>query len=166
MAFTNTNDSGGLFINGYAARGPGFNSASAFHARGNGDLSGEAMQGLSRFDRKFFGMSVNEAQYTDPQVRFLLEVTYEALVDAGVVDFELLKLLSVGVYVGSSFADFHSAALKDPKTITGYEHLGAAGAMLANMISRVFRFTGPSMKVDTACSSSLVAFDLVRECVA
>ena len=36
------------------------------------------------FDNLFFKMSGIQAQKTDPQLRFLLELSYEALVDAGI----------------------------------------------------------------------------------
>lgn len=38
---------------------------------------------LRNFDADFFGISKKEADLMDPQVRKLLEVTYEAIFDAG-----------------------------------------------------------------------------------
>jgi len=153
---------GSVYVNGFAARGPGFATAAEFFQGmlSKTDMSGSLMEGKDKFDRQFFQTSAQQASFTDPQIRLLLEVTYEALVEAGVRDFTALPSSETGVYVGSSFADFHSAAMHGPGT-TGYEHTGAAGAMLANSISRFFGFGGASMKIDSACSSSLQAFDVV-----
>lgn len=149
-----------VLVVGMAARGPGFNTASQFFSAllEKRDLVDKPMAGKDRFDHSFFQKSWHEASYTDPQIRFLLELTYEAFIDAGASDLSKLPRPDIGVYVGSSFADFHSNTLAHGPA-DGYEHIGAAGAMLANTISRVFQFGGVSMKIDSACSSSLQAFD-------
>lgn len=41
------------------------------------------LKDLSRFDASFFGVHPKQAHTMDPQLRLLLEVTYEAIVDAG-----------------------------------------------------------------------------------
>ena len=152
-----------VYINGIAARGPGFQTPAEFYAGlvEKRNMANETMEGKDLFDRAFFNTSHQQAEYTDPQVRFLLELSYEALQDAGVKDFATLPTAEVGVYVGSSFSDFHSSTLSTG-TADGHEHTGAAGAMLANGISRFFGFEGVSMKIDSACSSSLQAMDVVR----
>ncbi len=38
---------------------------------------------LDRFDAQFFGVTPKQANFMDPQVRLLLEVAYEAIIDAG-----------------------------------------------------------------------------------
>ena len=38
---------------------------------------------LSKFDAVFFGVSPKQADAMDPQLRLLLETTYECIVDAG-----------------------------------------------------------------------------------
>lgn len=38
---------------------------------------------LSKFDASFFGVHAKQAEVMDPQLRMLLEATYEALIDAG-----------------------------------------------------------------------------------
>lgn len=38
---------------------------------------------LESFDHQFFGVEDNQAEYMDPQLRALLELTHEALIDAG-----------------------------------------------------------------------------------
>ena len=39
---------------------------------------------LDKFDAEFFGIAPKQAENMDPQLRILLEVTYEAIVDAGI----------------------------------------------------------------------------------
>lgn len=43
------------------------------------------MPNLDRFDEDFFGIPESQVNLIDPQERLLLEVTYEAIVDAGMV---------------------------------------------------------------------------------
>lgn len=47
------------------------------------------LKDLSKFDAQFFGVHGKQANLMDPQARILLELTYEAIVDAG----ELSNLL-------------------------------------------------------------------------
>jgi len=41
------------------------------------------LKDLTKFDASFFGVHPKQANGMDPQLRLLLEVTYEALLDAG-----------------------------------------------------------------------------------
>jgi len=41
------------------------------------------LKDLSKFDASFFGVHPKQANGMDPQLRMLLEVTYEALLDSG-----------------------------------------------------------------------------------
>jgi hypothetical protein len=43
------------------------------------------LDNLSKFDNSMFGVHAAQANTMDPQLRMLLEVTYEALLDAGMV---------------------------------------------------------------------------------
>ena len=40
---------------------------------------------LDKFDATFFGVHAKQAHMMDPQLRMMLELTYEALVDAGTI---------------------------------------------------------------------------------
>ncbi|HLY89740.1 MAG TPA: SDR family NAD(P)-dependent oxidoreductase, partial [Acetobacteraceae bacterium] len=114
---------------------------------------------VSEFDVELFGISPREAQQIDPQQLLLLEVTYEALEDAG-LSRTVLAGSKVGVFVGASFCDHFHRRLMDVATLDGYFMTGAAMSILSNRISHAFDWKGPSMTVDTACSSSLVALHL------
>ncbi len=88
-------------------------------------------------------------QKMDPQLRKLLEVAYEAWVDAG-VDFSALRgSKKVGVYVGACGSETHAQWLGDIDSITGYEQSGCAQSMFANRLSWWFDFQGPSKAIDT-----------------
>lgn len=41
------------------------------------------LKGLEYFDSNFFGVHAKQADVMDPQLRLLLESTYECIVDAG-----------------------------------------------------------------------------------
>jgi amino acid adenylation domain-containing protein len=106
------------------------------------------------FDAGFFGISPREAAGMDPQQRFLLEVTWRALEDAG-IPAEKLAGSNTGVYVGISRSDYDGIARQvDVHTVSG-----GALSIAANRLSHRFDLRGPSLAIDTACSSSLVALD-------
>ena len=85
----------------------------------------------------------------DPQLRKLLEVAYEAWMDAG-VDFAALRGSDrVGVYVGACGSETHAQWLGDIPSITGYEQTGCAQSMFPNRLSWWFDFRGPSKCIDT-----------------
>lgn len=111
---------------------------------------------IDQFDPAFFGISPREAEQMDPNQRLLLEVTWEALEDAGLTT-EQLKGSNTGVYVGIS-ANEYARFTTEKKEI--YQATGNAFSIAANRISYFFDWYGPSMAIDTACSSSLVAVDL------
>lgn len=111
---------------------------------------------LGHFDSSFFSVSPRQAHNMDPQLRLLLEVTYEAIVDAGYNPSEL-RGRRVGVYVGVSTSETEEAWTSDPAKVSGYALTGCCRAMFANRISYTFDFKGPSFAIDTACSSSMVA---------
>lgn len=119
-------------------------------------LQGGFLERIDEFDPRFFGLSPREAASIDPQHRLLLEASWEALGDAGIVP-DSLAASETGVFVGISSNDYlrlqSSAALShDPYAGT------ANGAFTAaNRLSYLLDLRGPCWTVDTACSSSLVA---------
>lgn len=94
----------------------------------------------------------------DPQQRQLLEISYEALENAGVTISEIAGT-SMGVFIGGNVAEYRSYMHQDPSSLPMFEATGGAEALLSNRISYVFDLHGPSFTVDTACSSSLVALN-------
>ncbi|NLF25893.1 MAG: type I polyketide synthase [Deltaproteobacteria bacterium] len=113
-------------------------------------------EGPELFDAQFFGISPREAACIDPQHRWLLEVAYEALEDAGLA-MSPLRGSRTGVFVGISTEDYGRMQQAGAEEGDLHSAIGAAASIAANRISYFFDLRGPSMVVDTACSSSLTA---------
>ncbi|KAL1444885.1 hypothetical protein MTO96_029425 [Rhipicephalus appendiculatus] len=111
---------------------------------------------LSRSDAQFFSTHPKQAQLLDPQIRLLLETSYEAIVDAG-YDPESLRGRNIGVFVGVSTSETSDAWRAKAQRGDAYALLASCLALFANRISYALDFHGPSMAVDTACSSTMVA---------
>ncbi|WP_202508445.1 type I polyketide synthase [Streptomyces sp. SID1046] len=143
---------------------------------------------VDRFDALHYGVPPARARAMDPQHRLLLDVTREALDDAGLGrgDFDREN---TGVFCGLSVSDYKDlmsapiraiALAEDAQRSAGdpgdlldavKDHAGSLGTVqafslpgsLLNMapgtVSRHFDLGGPSFAVDAACSGSLVALD-------
>ena len=126
---------------------------------------GGFLSGVQQFDPHFFGISPREAISMDPQQRVLLEVTWEALENAGQPP-DKLAGSRTGVFVGIGGFDYTNVLLNYQdhlKTINAYTGTGNAHSIAANRISYLLDLRGPSVAIDTACSSSLVAIHLACE---
>ncbi len=107
---------------------------------------------IEYFDNEFFGYSERESQLLDPQVRILLECTWEALEDAGYDPFRYSKRM--GMFAGANpnlywtFGTYFS----------GKNDIGdyANKDLISTRISYKLDLKGPSYTVFTACSTSLV----------
>ncbi len=118
------------------------------------------LRGIDLFDAAFFGISPREATGIDPQQRMLLEVTWEALENAGERG-EAIEESATGIYVGVSSSDFQHLVLQaDERTLNAYAGSGIANSMLSGRLSHYLGVTGPNLTVDTACSASAVAIHL------
>lgn len=95
----------------------------------------------------------------DPQQRLILETSYHALENAGILA-ESVAGSNTSVFVGSSARDYESMLLKDADQPAKYIATGIGTAMLANRVSWFFDLKGTSVSLDTACSSSLSALHL------
>ncbi|KAM8947762.1 fatty acid synthase isoform 2-T2 [Pelodytes ibericus] len=113
---------------------------------------------INKFDASFFGVHPKQAHTMDPQLRLLLEVCYEAVVDGGINPSDL-RGTNTGVWVGVSGSEAGEAFSRDPEELLGYSMTGCQRAMFANRISYFFDLKGPSLAIDTACSSSLLALE-------
>ncbi|MEY2538449.1 MAG: hypothetical protein QOG67_2189 [Verrucomicrobiota bacterium] len=119
---------------------------------------GGFIDAIDQFDPQFFGISPREAPYVDPQHRLLLETTWEAIEDAGLVlDFE--RGTDLGVFVGISHNDYQGiqSTSFDHFSIGPHTPTGSAHSIAANRISYCLNLRGPSVAMDTACSSALTA---------
>ncbi len=117
----------------------------------------------ARFDAEFFGVSPREAEYMDPQLRLFLEVAWNALEDAGAAG--AAHESATGVFVGVMYGDYGYLANLGAKQ-SGNPYRCWEGFSLANRLSQVLGFRGPSLAVDTACSSSGTALHLACRALA
>ena len=108
------------------------------------------------FDPGVFGISPREAIQMDPQQRILLQLTWEALEDAGIPPSSIAGT-EVGVYVGACQVEYGHRFGIDHAVADSHFATGTALSVVSNRISYVFDLHGPSMTIDTACSSSMVA---------
>ncbi|MBV9320342.1 MAG: acyltransferase domain-containing protein, partial [Mycobacterium sp.] len=122
----------------------------------NARTRGGYLKDIKGFDSEFFALSKTEADNIDPQQRMALELTWEALEHAR-IPASSLRGEAVGVYIGTSVADYSFLAMSDPTVAHPYAITGTASSIVANRVSYFYDFHGPSVAVDTACSSSLVA---------
>lgn len=95
----------------------------------------------------------------DPQQRIILEVIYECIESAG-YSISQLRSSSTGVFVGQMTDDYREMILRDVDCHPQYTSTGSARSILANRVSYIFDWKGPSLNIDTACSSSLAALHL------
>jgi polyketide synthase PksN len=109
---------------------------------------GGFIEDIDKFDPLFFRISPREAEEMDPQERLFLEVAYACIEDAGYTPGNLSDNNKVGVFVGVMNGNY----------ATGYSYWS-----IANRISYLFNFKGPSIAINTACSSSLTAIHLAVE---
>ncbi len=115
------------------------------------------------FDADFFGVSPNEARAVDPQQLLALELSWEALEDAGLAA-PGHRSRPYGVFLGSTGSDFAEVmALRGGPGVSRHALWGTGRGIMANRISNHFGFGGPSLVVDSAQASSLVAVHLACE---
>ncbi|PHH65203.1 hypothetical protein CDD81_3062 [Ophiocordyceps australis] len=145
-----------LNIDGYFH--PGGDRQGSISFRGAHFLKGD----VAAFDSPFFSIAAEDAKAIDPQQRMLLEVSYEALENAGIRK-EDVDGSDTSVYVGSFVKDYEQICLRDPDWQPQYAATGNGIAIMANRISHFFNLHGPSMTLDTGCSGSLVAVHLAAQ---
>ncbi|KAM8707436.1 hypothetical protein ACLKA7_011511 [Drosophila subpalustris] len=114
--------------------------------------------GLEKFDATFFGVHFKQAHTMDPQTRILIEMAYEAVIDAG-INPKTLRGTKTGVYVGSCISESEKTWFYEKVSSGGFGITGCSRAMMANRISYCLGLEGPSFLLDTACSSSMYALD-------
>ena len=111
---------------------------------------------IAAFDGRFFDIPPQECEALDPQFRLQLEVTYEAIENAG-LQLEHLGGSKTAVYVATFGQDYAGMQDRDLDTISKYYMTGRGLAMASNRISYAFNLRGPSVTLDTGCSGSMVA---------
>ncbi len=174
-----------IAVVGIACRVPGASSAAAFwrllcegvEAVGEVPAQRRALMGdtqttvprggfledVELFDAAFFGVSPREAAVMDPQQRLTLELSWEALEDAGVLPASLSGS-GVGVFVGAIAGDYADLLHRcGEQAVTRHVLTGLHRSVIANRVSYALGLRGPSLTVDTGQSASLVAVQLACE---
>jgi acyl transferase domain-containing protein/enoyl-CoA hydratase/carnithine racemase/acyl carrier protein len=125
---------------------------------------GGFMRGIDRFDPLFFGIAPRDAELMDPQHRIFLETVWRTIEDAGYKASELAGTRT-GLFVGVATADYNDLLVAKEVDLQAQTPTGVFHSVLANRISYLLDFHGPSEPVDTACSSSLVAVHKAVEAI-
>lgn len=107
----------------------------------------------NRFDPLFFNISPKDAEWMDPQERLFIQEVWHTLENAGYTK-ESLKGKKVGVFVAVTNGQYQ--LLQGNMKGTNVSPL-ISYASLANRISYLFNFNGPSLAIDTMCSSFLTS---------
>lgn len=117
---------------------------------------GSFIDDVDKFDREFFNINPREAALMDPQQRLFMQTVWSTVEDSGykMSDFAGSK---TGLFVGVSTSDYGDILHDNQIDIEAYSSTGMSHCILANRISYLFDWNGPSEPIDTACSSSLVA---------
>ena len=126
---------------------------------------GGFLKDISDFDPLFFGITPKEAELMDPQERLLLESVWHVMEDSGYTK-EVLShqyteksKQNVGVFIGCTSYTYNLIGI-DEWNKGNYVTPNSLPWSLANRISFLFNFNGPSVTLDTACSSSLTALHI------
>ncbi|MFI9550171.1 type I polyketide synthase [Nonomuraea endophytica] len=127
--------------------------------------AGGFLDDIAGFDAAFFGISPREAAQLDPQQRLLLELTVEAF-DHAAIDPARLAGLAGGVFAGVSTRGYWELLAARPQVVDAHSMVGTITSHVANRISYLLDWRGPSLAIDTACSSALVAIHQAARAVA
>ncbi|KTC79099.1 hypothetical protein Lche_1119 [Legionella cherrii] len=124
---------------------------------------GALLEHANDFDALFFNIAPHDALIMCPQERLMLQNAWHCFEDAGIQLDNQAR--SVGVFIGAmnnfyQLAGFEKS-LKEQKTILA----NSTAASIANRISSVLNFTGPSLTLDSMCSSSLTALHLAIQAI-
>lgn len=110
------------------------------------------------FDAAFFGIQPEEARLMDPQERLILQEVYNALLDAG-KDPAKLRGSRTGAFIGYEYSEYEQF-LRENRGRLGFPlpfTSSSPSYYLANRLSFVFDWRGPSESINMSCASSAMA---------
>ena len=123
------------------------------------------IEDADHFDARFFRTPPRNAELTCPQQRILLELSWTALEDAGIIPNKSEE--TIGVWAGTYSTSYLTKnILTNPELVrkTGEFQIGVYNEKdyIATRVAHALNLTGPAINVNTACSTSLVA--LIEAC--
>ncbi|MFI1030617.1 ACP S-malonyltransferase [Streptomyces sp. NPDC020951] len=152
---------------------PGFRRYAELARERHGDdwpRWGGFLDDVDAFDASFFHIAPVEARFLDPQQRLFIETAWECVEDAGYPPAALAdptagdRRAPVGVFCGVTYNNYQ---LFGAEAVARGEWVAVESQTfsVANRVSYLMNFGGPSLTVDTACSSSLYAVHLACESI-
>lgn len=132
---------------------------------------GGFIEDVDKFDEEFFGIVPKVASMMDPQERIMLETAWQAIEDSGYTPEELTSSTGgtrdndIGVFIGMMYDDYK--VIETQELVNhNYDSLTEYwNSPIANRISFMFDFRGPSYVVDSACSSSLTTLHMACDSI-
>lgn len=126
---------------------------------------GALIDNVDRFDAAFFGLNEDEARLCDPQERVVMQAVYHALQNAG-IRADTLRGTRTGLFLGYSYAEYEHHLRRNLHRIPNAPALSSSSPIyyLANRISFLYDFKGPSEVINASCASS--ALSIHRACQA
>jgi 3-oxoacyl-(acyl-carrier-protein) synthase/thioesterase domain-containing protein/acyl carrier protein len=119
---------------------------------------GARIEEVDRFDPAFFGLGEDEARLCDPQERLVMQALYHALQHAG-LRADKLRGTRTGLFLGYEYAEYEQHLRHNLHRIPNAPALSSSSPIyyLANRISFLYDFKGPSEVVNASCASSGLA---------
>ncbi len=119
---------------------------------------GALIDDVDRFDPAFFGLSEDEARLCDPQERLVMQALHHALQHAG-LRADMLRGTRTGLFLGYEYAEYEHHMRRNLHRIPSAPALSSSSPIyyLANRISFLYDFKGPSEVVNASCASSGLA---------
>jgi 3-oxoacyl-(acyl-carrier-protein) synthase/thioesterase domain-containing protein/acyl carrier protein len=119
---------------------------------------GALIEEVDRFDPAFFGLSEDEARLCDPQERLVTQGLYHALQNAG-LRADLLRGTRTGLFLGYEYAEYEHHLRRNLHRIPNAPALSSSSPIyyLANRISFLYDFKGPSEVINASCAASGLA---------
>ncbi len=114
---------------------------------------GGFLEGIDRFDARFFRIAPIEARMMDPRLRLLMETSWQSIEDAG-LDPQGLRGSRTGIYVGLASSEYRDLMKAGG---LGVNFLGTATSMAVGRVAFHLGLEGPAIPVELNCASSLVA---------
>ncbi|QIS09999.1 SDR family NAD(P)-dependent oxidoreductase [Nocardia arthritidis] len=154
-------------IVGMSCRVPGAESVAEYwrllrdgvDATGAGTPRDRRLARVRRFDAAFFGIAPHEADSMDPQQRLTLELSWQALEDAGIAP-AVLRGSAAGVFIGVCASDYLALLDDSKQAVPQHAMTGLHRSVIANRVSHHLDWHGPSLTVDAGQASSLAAIHL------